>query len=231
MTNVYPKNVYTLTDYVEPNSYDLYYYGAFAFLHPKPGFKDEIYQKLKKIPHTHTYYKENIPSRWHYQNNRRIPEIFSLAEEGFYISPDKNTTNNITSIFGDHGYDNKLKSMHGIFIAHGPSFKKNLKVKLIKNIDIYELMCFVLQITPHSNNGSLDRIKFIVDEKTIFKVIMKHPALIVTLLSLCGIFVIVVILGCTVSCYRNLKESSQAYRPLSAEDERLLPEHEMKDVS
>jgi predicted AlkP superfamily pyrophosphatase or phosphodiesterase len=53
--------------------------------------------------------------------------------------------------------------MYPIFIAHGPSFKKQFKIETkIKNVDIYPLMCKVLRIEPGVNNGSLENIQIIL---------------------------------------------------------------------
>lgn len=46
-----------------------------------------------------------------------------------------------------------------IFIAHGPAFKKNFKMPSFNNVDIYELMCAVLEIRPAENNGSLANVQ------------------------------------------------------------------------
>jgi len=65
---------------------------------------------------------------------------------------------------GDHGYDNGLPSMHPIFIAHGPAFKKNYVAAPFETVNIYPLMCHLLEVTPRSNNGSLDNIKHILSD-------------------------------------------------------------------
>lgn len=47
---------------------------------------------------------------------------------------------------GDHGYNNALPSMHPIFFAIGPDFKKNERVVAFRNIDVFPLMCHLLGI-------------------------------------------------------------------------------------
>ncbi len=49
--------------------------------------------------------------------------------------------------------------MHPFFIAHGPAFKKNYTSEGFRNIDIYPLMCHILDIKPYPNNGSLDQVR------------------------------------------------------------------------
>jgi len=48
--------------------------------------------------------------------------------------------------------------MFPIFIAHGPTFKQNYTVKSFRNVDIYPLMCFILEIQPGITNGSLENV-------------------------------------------------------------------------
>ena len=66
------------------------------------------------------------------------------------------------SVRGNHGYSNNLESMHPFFIAHGPAFKKNYFAEPFDIIDIYPLMCHILEIEPHHHNGSLSNINHIL---------------------------------------------------------------------
>lgn len=227
---VSPSNILYLSDYLkQPSDYYLDSYGAFLLIRPATNKTAEIYNALKNASeHITVYYKEDIPDRWHYKHNRRIPEIFAVADEGYYIAPGNRSKENWLPR-GDHGYDNNLQSMHGIFLARGPAFKKNFETDTIQNVDLCPLMCHILDLIPHPHNGSLARVKDIVLEKTIFTVIMKKPALMIALLSVCGVFVVAIILGCTISCFRNFVESSK-YRRIHADDTMPLADwHEDDD--
>lgn len=221
------KDYISLDEYLkDPSDYFVDSYGAFLLLRPAKNNSGEIYNALKSIPHASVYYKHELPDRWHYKHNRRIPEIVVVAEEGYYIAPKSKIEEYRPR--GDHGYDNKLESMHGIFLARGPAFKKNLKVQTISNVDLCPLMCHILGLKPHPHNGSLERVKNIISEKTIFTVIMKKPALMIALLSVCGVLVAAVVLGCTVSCFRNFVESSK-YRRVHEDMMPLADWHEDDD--
>jgi len=65
-------------------------------------------------------------------------------------------------VSGDHGYSNTLPNMHPIFIAHGPAFKKGYKAAPFESVDLYPLLCHLLDIEPRPNNGSLDAIRHIL---------------------------------------------------------------------
>jgi hypothetical protein len=56
--------------------------------------------------------------------------------------------------------------MHPVFVARGPAFKKNYSTNSdihINSVDVYELMCFILNLKPGKNNGTLKYIKDIID--------------------------------------------------------------------
>ena len=60
---------------------------------------------------------------------------------------------------GNHGYDHELSQMRGIMYAFGPAFKKNFTSKPIEMVDHYNLFSLILGITPHPNNGTVEKIK------------------------------------------------------------------------
>ena len=49
--------------------------------------------------------------------------------------------------------------MHPIFIGHGPAFKTNYVSSQFRIVDIYELMCHILDVKPAPNNGTFDNVK------------------------------------------------------------------------
>ena len=54
---------------------------------------------------------------------------------------------------GGHGYDPTSSSMHGIFIAAGPAFKRGAQVPAFENIDVYDAVARVLGLPPAPNDG------------------------------------------------------------------------------
>jgi hypothetical protein len=49
--------------------------------------------------------------------------------------------------------------MFAIFYAAGPSFKKNYHFKELNNVDVYNLICRILEIKPAINDGNPEHIK------------------------------------------------------------------------
>ena len=66
---------------------------------------------------------------------------------------------------GNHGFEKDFLDMHGIFVGSGPAFKKGYKTGTVWNIDIYPLICKILNIEPNQPiDGKLERIGFILKE-------------------------------------------------------------------
>lgn len=57
-------------------------------------------------------------------------------------------------LLGNHGWDNLNSEMQAMFVAQGPSFKKGTTVRPFFNIDLYNLMCAMVNVDPAPNNGT-----------------------------------------------------------------------------
>ena len=44
-----------------------------------------ILQKLRAIPHANVYRRDDIPDRWHYKRNRRVPDLLVVPEIGYSV--------------------------------------------------------------------------------------------------------------------------------------------------
>jgi len=125
-------------------------------INPKEDKKDSVLYLLNKSKGLKAWKKEQLPAKWHYGTNPRIPEIVVVADSSWSIGtrPDGSGLRG-----GAHGYDNSNSDMYSIFYAAGPSFKRNYKFKELNNIDIYNLVCRILDIKPAKNDGNTDHIK------------------------------------------------------------------------
>ena len=127
----------------------------------KPGTFIKDIDNAKIIP------KNIIPKEYHYVN-QDTPDYIVLADEGWFITTRSNMNKKINFPYGMHGYDPKYKNMHGIFMASGPSFKQNIKIKSIDNINVYPIICQIHNLTPYQIDGvqthwELDVIKKIMN--------------------------------------------------------------------
>lgn len=108
--------------------------------------------KVNNGKYLKVYLKEELPSRLHYHASDRIPPIIGLIEEGFKV---EHKGSKRKECGGAHGYDNAYFSMRTIFIGHGPRFAKGVKVPSFENIQIYNLVTSILNISGAPNNGTL----------------------------------------------------------------------------
>ncbi|XP_061680326.1 ectonucleotide pyrophosphatase/phosphodiesterase family member 3 isoform X3 [Syngnathoides biaculeatus] len=98
------------------------------------------------------YLKWHLPKRLHYANSRRIEDVTILVEPKWLLERLPGSLRFCSG--GQHGYDNDAESMHAMFVAHGPKFVARAEVEPFANIELYNLMCDVLQISPAANNGT-----------------------------------------------------------------------------
>ncbi|XP_032900492.1 ectonucleotide pyrophosphatase/phosphodiesterase family member 7 [Amblyraja radiata] len=133
--------------------FDLVDYGPTGMLLPKEGQLEKVYQALKGAhPHLHVFKKKDLPKRLRYSNNDRILPIILFGDLGYVIHGRIKVQFNK----GEHGFDNQHMDMKTIFRAFGPDFKKNYLAEPFDSVNIYSLMCELLNIQPEPNNGSLE---------------------------------------------------------------------------
>lgn len=163
MTPTSTERVVILDDLINLEDVYIVDWDPILAMNPRDGKLDEVYQSLKQSPHLSAYLKEDIPDTLHYQNHRRIPSIIGIANDGWSITSRAAIERNPQRFNGgSHGYDNRLEKMGALFIAHGPAFKKAVKVGPFANIHIYNLMAHVLGLYPASNDGDLESVKHLL---------------------------------------------------------------------
>jgi len=119
----------------------------------KNEYYDTAFAALKLIPHTKIWKREEVPARLHFSNNVRIKDFVLLADSSWSIWPSREK-----QVFegGAHGYDNTNTDMHAIFYAIGPDFKTGHVNPPFNNVDLYPLICKILNLTPAKHEGSLE---------------------------------------------------------------------------
>ncbi|KAG7088112.1 hypothetical protein E1B28_012137 [Marasmius oreades] len=66
----------------------------------------------------HVYTRETMPERWHFAKHERIAPVWIVPKLGYVLTTREQ--GNVGMSKGNHGYDNHEKSMHAMFVAHGP---------------------------------------------------------------------------------------------------------------
>lgn len=140
---------------------------------PAEGKEAAIYDTLKaKLPsHAKIYRKSELPARFHYSDSPRIAPLLVLPDEGWTLMSrkrldEKKAKGQMSGLRGGHGYDNELASMRAIFIAHGSAFRKGVVIEPFSNIQVYNVMCKVLGLTPASNDGDFSVVNSAVVDHT-----------------------------------------------------------------
>ncbi len=165
MTEIDSKKVINIDEILPDASFTLEGDKTFGFIRTEPENVYSIYNKLKNNENNFkVYLKSEVPNYLHFSKNPNIPDIIMLADLGWSI-----LNNEQVERFsdyrgrGNHGYDNKLTDMHGIFIAKGPSFKSGFMTGTISNIDIYPMLCKIFNIEPNKNiDGNFVNIEHIL---------------------------------------------------------------------
>jgi predicted AlkP superfamily pyrophosphatase or phosphodiesterase len=119
-------------------------------INPAAGKKDSVLLLINRAKGLKAWSKLQLPPKWHYGTNPRIPEIVVVADSSWSIGtkPDGSSLRG-----GAHGYDNSNPDMFSIFYATGPSFKKAYSFMELNNVDVYDLICHILKLTPAKNDG------------------------------------------------------------------------------
>ncbi|CAD5112474.1 DgyrCDS1695 [Dimorphilus gyrociliatus] len=94
--------------------------------------------------------KQDLPVRMHYVQHPRIDNVVVDVENGWYTLSSSQC--NIAK--GGHGYDYLDENMKSIFLGYGPGFKQGYVGEEFSNIEIYNLICNLLDIKPNNNNGT-----------------------------------------------------------------------------
>ncbi|NWR66004.1 ENPP3 phosphodiesterase, partial [Bucorvus abyssinicus] len=161
MEKTYCTQLEYMTDYFQQTDFYIYA-GPAARIRARNVPKDYFTSKLrtglfplaqcKRSPqHFKPYLTPDLPKRFHYANDIRIDKVHLLVDRQWLAVRDRTYT---YCDGGNHGYNNEFKSMEAIFLGYGPSFKEKTEVDAFENIEVYNLMCDLLHITPAPNNGT-----------------------------------------------------------------------------
>jgi len=158
MAALSPDRVIQLDDYIDVATADIVDWSPVLALTPRDGDVEKMYAALKgKHPALAVYKSSEIPVEYGLAGHPRLPAIFAIAQEGWNIASKQDVSRwgepDHRAPGGTHGYDGRLKSMHGLFIASGPRVLRGLKVRAFDNIHVYDFMCALLGLQPAKNDG------------------------------------------------------------------------------
>jgi predicted AlkP superfamily pyrophosphatase or phosphodiesterase len=158
MTAVDDTRIITADDYLTMDDVVISDINPTLSVFPKAGKEEDVYRRLVKAhPHLKVFRRSEIPARWHYRDHPRVPPILGIADEGWQVLR-RGTVASIAARTiggqrGTHGYDPQLMSMHAVFIAAGPAFRRGVTVAPFENVSLYDVLAKILRVTPASNDG------------------------------------------------------------------------------
>jgi len=155
MEPVGPERTILLDDYVSLSSIDVDFAGAVAGLRPKSGTPAELAARFgDRHQHFNVWLRDQVPERLHYRASNRIAPVVLSADPGWYITTkDFLRVKRLTFERGTHGFEPATPNMGALFIAHGPSFRQRHEFAEAENVDVYNLLCAALKLTPAANDG------------------------------------------------------------------------------
>ncbi|HOJ36678.1 MAG TPA: alkaline phosphatase family protein [Ignavibacteriales bacterium] len=158
------KGVINLYEHLKTFKYEKVTSGTIFSIEAKK--QKDVYKKLKENENNYkVYLKKDIPNYLNIKKAKFLGNILVVPEPG-YIVTDNPKTEYEAKLKASHGWDNNFIHMHGIFVATGPSFKKNYKIGTLSNIDIYPLLCKIYNINyNHKIDGKIENIDFILKEE------------------------------------------------------------------
>jgi predicted AlkP superfamily pyrophosphatase or phosphodiesterase len=175
MSEISSARLIEMDRYVDPSLYTYTLLTPIGTIYPyKESDLEVLYDKLKNAhPNMKVYMKGSVPSHLHYNDNRRIAPLILVADNGWSIIHNRskyilrNLQSSGESIGGNHGYDPSIYTdVHPFLVAKGGSFRVNFTTPLLHMVDVYPLMCHLLNILPQPNNGTLARIAHILSPES-----------------------------------------------------------------
>lgn len=141
-----PARTIAIDTIADPATYRLFESGPFASLYALPGHEAALDTALLgHHDHFDCWHKRDIPARFHYGANPRIPPYFCLAQTGWLLA---RTTSTGNGDGGNHGYDAAAPEMAALFIANGPAIAAMGTLPGFDNVDIAPLLRDLLGLPP-----------------------------------------------------------------------------------
>ena len=109
---------------------------------------DAIMARLPKASGFHWYRREDVPFPTHRQRNG---QIMGLADIGYEFKWRKGKP-----YVGAHGYNPNLSEMWAACFGMGPGFEAGSEIAMVQSVDVFSLMCHLLELPAPATDGSLD---------------------------------------------------------------------------
>ena len=177
MAAVAPDHVIVIDDVVPADAIEPPVAGVVAGITPKLGMEAAVAGTvLASKAAWQCWPKAEMPARFHYGSNSRIPPLVCLANEGWSSANREWLARGNHVKAGAHGYDPELPSMRALFLATGPAFAHGRVIAPFDNVDIYPMLARLLGLQPLPGDGAPDLLERVAPEARIEAVPGHHPS-------------------------------------------------------
>jgi len=128
---------------------------ALMTIHPEK--LDSALLVLRDVEHLTAWRASEVPERFRFGSHPNVGNLVILADSAWSISQRPRETWR----FGDHGFDNKNRDMYGIFYAYGPKFARNRVVPEFINLQLYNIIAYLLNLRPAPTDARLEDVYFL----------------------------------------------------------------------
>jgi len=122
-----------------------------------PDKLDSALLALKNVSHINAWKSSDVPKHLNFGTNPNIGNLVIVADSAWSIE-EKPRDSKYKSA---HGYDNQNRDMYGIFYACGSKFAENKIVPEFPNIQLYNIIAYLLNIKPAQTDAKLDDVSFL----------------------------------------------------------------------
>ena len=162
MTDASPDRVIWLDDLVRRDWLETGEVSPVLMAWPRAGKEDSVVTGLRRNGHLRVYRRSELPARWQLAGSPRVGSVVAVADEGWSMRWCPVVEHKPWRLRGEHGYDDSLPSMSGIFLARGPAFRKGAQVPPFRNVHLYPLIARLLGVSVPPSDGSIDSVRMVL---------------------------------------------------------------------
>ncbi len=175
MAELSPDRVVYLDDYVDASRVDVTEWHGFLAAAPRDGDVRSLYRALHgKHPALTVYLREETPARLHYRSNPRIAPVIGILDAGWAVTTRARLEERKLDA-ATHGFDPINRDMGALFIAAGPGVQRGRVVPAFPNVDVYNVLCAIVGVTPVMNDGNAATAEQILEPASASASILRRP--------------------------------------------------------
>ncbi len=161
MTQLDESRYINLYKTLDPDRVKLHLSGAPFCFEVDEDYLDEAVEKLNAVDHLTAYRADSMPERYHYGTHpTRCTNIVIIPEMGWKLDySKKDATGKRLPHGGSHGYDPFESDMQMVFFGAGPDFKRGYNHTSFQNLNMYLIMCHLLDIEPAACDSDFSAVE------------------------------------------------------------------------